>query len=282
MFKSKISRMLVTGCLLASLVLGLAAFCGCDGGSGGVNVGKEEELENPLEAPGDFTVAENGDYSFDAVENADYYYLTIYRADDATPQSDYIKLQKIDTVSGQTSYSGNIAEDLGFTDPGFYSVQAVAYPVRGSSFDHSYRSLATYGKAGVIETPSVTPYKEEEVSTPFGGAQMQKSGGIAYDNNYGDNAPLVIALDNKEKLEGGKLRVEVFADESLTENIMTEEMAVSCTQADVITKTLISKDETSTFYVRLTALGDGTYITPAQTESVVWSGTFYTLSKITY
>lgn len=282
MFKSKVSKFFVSGILLAALIMGLASFCGCDGGSGGVNVGEEETLENPLSTPEDFTVSASGDYSFSAVENADYYYLTIYRADDATPQSDYLKLQKINSSSGQSSYSGNIQSDLGFTDPGFYSVQLVAYPVRGSDYDHSYRSLATYGKEGTIEAPVVTPYKEEEVSTPFGGTQLQKSGGIAYDNNYGDNAPLVIALDNKEKLEGGKLRVEVFSDQEMKNNVMTEDVVVSCTQDEVITKTLIAKDETSTFYVRLTALGDGTYTTPVQTESVQWSGTFYTLSKITY
>lgn len=255
-------------------------FAAC-GQTDNVNVGREEELENPLATPTNFSLTEDGSYSFDGVENANYYYLTIYRAEDATPDSDYLKLQKIANVSGKSTYSGNIVTDLSFTDPGYYSVQVVAYPVTGSDYDHSYRAFATYGKEGTIEQPQVQEYKEEIVQMPFG-EQKNVSGGIAYDNNYGDNAPIVIALSNKDALNGAKLKVEVFSDEALKNNVMTEELVISCTQKEVVTKTLIKKDETTKFYVRLTALGDGTYVTPAMTEPVLWSGTFYTLSKITY
>lgn len=267
--------------LMVCLAASVAAFTAC-GGSSGVNVGEEQPLDDPLATPSDFTVSENGDYSFSAVENANYYYLTIYRADDATLTSDYLKMLKIDTVSGKTTYSGNIVDDLGFTDPGYYSIQLVAYPVRGSSSDHSYRALATYGKTGTIAKPVVTEKKEVVNQNPFGGTSTSITGGIAYDNNYGNSAPLVIALDNKEELEGGKLRVEVFSDEAMTKSVMSEDIVITCANDEVVTKTLISKDETSTFYMRLTGIGDGEYTTPAMTESVTWSGTIYTLSKITY
>lgn len=270
----------VVGLLTVCFVGASLAAAGCTPGTS-VNVGQEETLDNPIATPTNFSVAEDGSYSFDAVENANYYYLAIYRAEDATPDSDYLKLEKINAVSGKNSYSGNIVTDFSFTDPGYYSVQLVAYPVMGSAYDHSYRAFATYSKEGTIEAPAVEEYKEETVETPFG-TQLSVSGGIAYDNNYGDNAPLVIALKNKDALNGGKLKVEVFTDAALTNNVLTEEVVITCMQQEIITKTLIAKNESSTFFVRLTGIGDGIYVTPVKTEPVLWSGTFYTISKVTY
>lgn len=277
----KFLKNVLTGVSVLCMLFGSLAFASCEKKES-VNVGKEEQLENPLDTPDGFTVSADGEYTFNAVENANYYYLTIYRAEDATPDSDYLVLTKINSSSGKTSYGGNITTDIGFTDPGFYSVQVVAYPVTGSSYDHSYRAFATYGKEGTLETPKITPYKEETQTNSSGQQQLVRSGGIAYDNNYGDEAPLVIALDNKDALNGCLLRIEVFSDAAMTSSVMKEELPVTCKTADVITKTLIPKKEDVTYYVRVTALGDGKYLTPAATESATWEGTFYTLSKITY
>lgn len=59
---------------------------------------------NALAAPANFTVDENGNYSFDGVENAQYYYVYVYS--DATGVEAVAQSEQI-PENGSASYSGS-------------------------------------------------------------------------------------------------------------------------------------------------------------------------------
>ena len=102
---------------------------------------------NALLAPGNFTVNEDGSYSFDAVENAQYYYIYVYAngtTKDATAQSEKI------TEDGSGTYTGNLSDfaNLTYQD---WTVRVVAYPDADGEKKPSPASSVTYTKAGEVD-----------------------------------------------------------------------------------------------------------------------------------
>jgi len=104
--------------------------------------------ENALKAPANFVVNEDGSFSFDAVENAQYYYVYVY-ADASTKDQSGIS-SKIEE-NGSASYSGNVTEFYNFSY-GTWSIRAVAYPdYDNSDYKASPEAKAEYVVKGAVD-----------------------------------------------------------------------------------------------------------------------------------
>lgn len=104
--------------------------------------------ENTLPAPANFTVDEAGNYSFDAVDGADYYMLYVYA--DAVTVDATAKSSKI-ANDGSASYSGSVSgfSNLSYGD---WYVGVVAYPDYSvSEMKASAPAKAEYLISGAVE-----------------------------------------------------------------------------------------------------------------------------------
>ena len=110
-----------------------------------------------LDTPADFTLSENGDYSFTGVANADYY-LVYFCAPDATSDSDpfLFSSNSIDaTGTGGETYSGSI-DDLVQYGYGEYLVKVFAFPsLNDASHAMSTAATATYSFSGAQDAPVI-------------------------------------------------------------------------------------------------------------------------------
>lgn len=106
----------------------------------------------PLDAPGDFTVDEDGSYSFTGVEDADYYLLYMY---DVNAESDtYTYLSSNIEEDGSGTYSGNLSDSISYAY-GDYRVEAVAYPsVSDEEHGTSEASEAELYVSGEVTEPT--------------------------------------------------------------------------------------------------------------------------------
>lgn len=129
------------------------------GSSGGGDSGTDTSSGSAvaLDAPGSFTLAENGDYSFTGVADADYY-LVYFCAPDATGDSDpfLFSSNSIDaTGTGGETYSGNI-DDLVQYGYGEYLVKVFAFPsLNDSAHAMSTAATATYSFSGAQDAPVI-------------------------------------------------------------------------------------------------------------------------------
>ena len=104
-------------------------------------VTSSQDASARLDAPADFTLSKNGDYSFTGVANADYY-LVYFCAPDATG-------------TGGETYSGNI-DDLVQYGYGEYLVKVFAFPsLNDSAHSMSPAATATYSFSGAQDAPVV-------------------------------------------------------------------------------------------------------------------------------
>lgn len=126
-----------------------------DGGDSGSDTSSSSAAA--LDAPGSFTLAENGDYSFTGVANADYY-LVYFCAPDATGDSDpfLFSSSSIDaTGTGGETYSGNI-DDLVQYGYGEYLVKVFAFPdLNDSAHAMSTAAMASYSFSGTQDAPVI-------------------------------------------------------------------------------------------------------------------------------
>ncbi|HJG87420.1 hypothetical protein [Pseudoflavonifractor capillosus] len=110
-----------------------------------------------LDTPADFTLSENGDYSFTGVANADYY-LVYFCAPDATGDSDPFLFSSNSiaaTGTGGETYSGNI-DDLVQYGYGEYLVKVFAFPsLNDSAHAMSTAATASYSFSGAQDAPVV-------------------------------------------------------------------------------------------------------------------------------
>ena len=110
-----------------------------------------------LDAPGSFTLSENGDYSFTGVAGADYY-LVYFCAPDATGDSDAF-LFSSDSIpaagEGGEVYEGNV-DDLVRYGYGEYLVKVFAFPnLNDSTHAMSTAATATYSFSGAQDAPVI-------------------------------------------------------------------------------------------------------------------------------
>ena len=110
--------------------------------------GSSSELDpDALLAVENLTVDEDGNYSFDATENAEYYYVYIYENNttkDATAQSEKI------TEDGSGTYTGSIS-DIAQLTYGDWKVAVVAYPTSDSGKKASPEAKVTYTRSGEVD-----------------------------------------------------------------------------------------------------------------------------------
>ena len=107
------------------------------------NDGEESSGKAKLDAPADFTLDENGNYSFTGVENADYY-LVYFCAPDAVNDEDAF-LYSSDALkadgNGGEIYEGNV-DDLLQYGYGEYLVKVFAFPDMNDN-EHSVSAAAS-------------------------------------------------------------------------------------------------------------------------------------------
>lgn len=126
-----------------------------DSGSGSDET--EEGSGNELDAPGDFTLDEDGNYSFTGVENADYY-LMYFCEPDAVDDGDAFLFSSntLDAVGdGGETYTGNV-DDLLQYGYGEYLVKVFAFPnVNDSEHTMSTAATATFVCSGAQDAPVI-------------------------------------------------------------------------------------------------------------------------------
>jgi hypothetical protein len=110
--------------------------------------GEEQVDENALATPANFAVDEAGNYSFDGVENAQYYYIFVYTDEnsmDATAQSEKI------IEDGSGTYTGNLNDFCNFTYE-TWNIRVVAYPdYENSDYSASPTARCDYVVSGAVE-----------------------------------------------------------------------------------------------------------------------------------
>lgn len=118
--------------------------------------GSSEEVdENALAKPANFTISEDGTYSFEGVENAQYYYIYIYT--DSNSMEASTKSDKI-LEDGSGIYTGNL-NDLGRFTYQTWNVRVVAYPdYENSDFTASPAATCDYVVSGAVEYQQPTVY----------------------------------------------------------------------------------------------------------------------------
>ena len=121
------------------------------------NSESNDQPDNRLDAPGSFTLSENGDYSFTGVAGADYY-LVYFCAPDATGDSDpfLFSSSSIDAVgTGGEVYEGNV-DDLVRYGYGEYGGKVFAFPnLNDSTHAMSTAATATYSFSGAQDAPVI-------------------------------------------------------------------------------------------------------------------------------
>lgn len=112
------------------------------------------EATNPLDTPGDFTVDDDGNYSFSGVENADYYLIYMY--DENTDSDSYTYMSSSIEEDGSGTYTGNLSD---FTQYAYsdYRIEVLAYPsVTDDEHDTSEAATAEIHATGEVSDPEFT------------------------------------------------------------------------------------------------------------------------------
>lgn len=117
----------------------------------------DDSDKTALSTPEDFTVSEDGSYSFSSVENASYYQLFIYEAD-AEDHETYISTSEQIEEDGSGTYSGSITESLTY-GYGDFEVTVVAYPDYSDTENKkSEEASAEFTNSGEVDEPQFAYY----------------------------------------------------------------------------------------------------------------------------
>ena len=134
---------------LASYFDNLGEILGSDDSSG--SSGTTTTTKTQLDAPSTFTVAEDGTYSFSAVENATAYNLYLYSSADSENAA-YSKT--IEAEDGTETYTGSLTELFTLAYDA-YTVELVAYASRTSSYSDSDGVQVSYTVTGELSAPQI-------------------------------------------------------------------------------------------------------------------------------
>ena len=108
-----------------------------------------------LATPADFKVDENGNFSFGAVENADYYLIYMCDSEAVNDEDDFIYSSDAIADSGAENYSGNLDDILNYAY-GEYLVKVLAFPsLDDSEYSSSSAAVATYSVTGSMDEPQI-------------------------------------------------------------------------------------------------------------------------------
>lgn len=110
-----------------------------------------------LAAPTDYQVAEDGSYSFQGVENADYYVIYFYNADNTDENADFLYSSEAiqDTGTAGQSYSGKLSDIMKYAY-GSYKTTVVAFPkLEDTDLAQSEPAEADFVVSGEVEDPEI-------------------------------------------------------------------------------------------------------------------------------
>lgn len=120
---------------------------------GGNNNNNNAKEKTQLATPGDFTVTDDGKYSFKGVENADAYLL--YLCDKtSSEEGSYLYSGQIEKNEANSNYQGAV-KDLFSYSYNSYTAKVVAYAKASSSYSTSEAATADYLYKGALSTPVV-------------------------------------------------------------------------------------------------------------------------------
>ena len=121
--------------------------------------------KTPLESPANFTVDQDGNYSFDAVNGAEYYLVYLCAPDAVSDTDTFLYTSDQIKDDGTETYSGNLSElmQYGYGD---YLVKCYAYPdLMDDNYKVSTASTAEYNVAGEQSAPEIMYYWDAYSST---------------------------------------------------------------------------------------------------------------------
>ncbi len=113
----------------------------------------EPEVDDPLAlpTPTDFTIDENGNFSFTGVENADHYIITVY--DNLTDNEEYLFISDAIPVNDSNSYSGTLTDYFTFAY-GDFRMEVTAYPALTDRDHHQSKGVeCEYLVSGAVDEP---------------------------------------------------------------------------------------------------------------------------------
>lgn len=111
------------------------------------------EADDPLAlaTPTDFTIDENGNFSFTGVENADHYVITAY--DNLSDNAEYLFISDAIPVNDSNSYSGALTDFFTFAY-GDFRMEVTAYPALTDREHHQSKGTdCEYLVSGAVDEP---------------------------------------------------------------------------------------------------------------------------------
>lgn len=118
---------------------------------------KEQEVESvpKLDAPANFVVDADGNFSFDAVENADHYLIYMCAPDAVKDEDDFIYSSDAIYDNGNADCSGNLNDVMDYAY-GEYLVKVLAFPaLDDAAHDFSPAATAAYTIIGTMDDPQI-------------------------------------------------------------------------------------------------------------------------------
>lgn len=117
----------------------------------------KEEIANRLEAPTEYVISKDGGFSFQGVENADYYVIYFCAIDAVDEDADFISSSEAikDKGTPGETYTGSF-EDIMQYAYGTYLTKVVAFPkLEDSEHSQSLAATGEYSVSGAIEEPVI-------------------------------------------------------------------------------------------------------------------------------
>ncbi len=112
---------------------------------------EEDDAEDHLSSPANFVINSDGSFSFDEVESADYYVISLY--DNASESTDYMAISDTISGTGTGTVTGNLSDyfEFGLAD---LRVEVVAYPaLTDKEYRQSKASSCEYLNSGEVAEP---------------------------------------------------------------------------------------------------------------------------------
>lgn len=108
-----------------------------------------------LAAPADFMVDADGNFSFDAVEDADHYLIYMCAPDAVKDEDDFIYSSDAIYDNGNADCKGNLSDVINYAY-GEYLVKVLAFPaLDDTEHDFSQAATASYTITGIMDNPEI-------------------------------------------------------------------------------------------------------------------------------
>lgn len=176
--------------------------------SGASDPGTADDGKTALATPGNWSVADDGSYSFDAVDGAGYYIVYLYDTQSEDTSFAYMS-QNIDE-DGSGSYSGKLADLFDYCY-GLYDAEIVAYPAVGvKDVKKSAASTCGFSVIGEVPAPQVAYLWDCFTGTlgmelinieDYGASSFPTSMEVTFTNQADSSDVITMSLENLSVLE---------------------------------------------------------------------------------